>query len=61
LHYARWRFLVGSLKSLVVGSAGAAGRFLPLLGERDTTIRIVALANDMQVTIAADRKRGAGP
>jgi len=44
----------------VVGSAAVAGRFLPLLGERNTTIRIVALAHDMRVTIAADRKRGVG-
>jgi two-component system, OmpR family, sensor histidine kinase KdpD len=34
---------------------------MPMLGKRETTMRIVALAHDMQVTVVADRKKGARP
>ncbi len=32
-----------------------ARRLLPLLSRRDTTMRVVALAHDIQVTVVADR------
>ncbi len=35
-------------------------RFLPFLSKRHTTMRVVALAHDMQVTVVAERKKG-GP
>jgi two-component system sensor histidine kinase KdpD len=35
-------------------------RFLPLLSKRHTTMRVVALAHDMQLIIVAERKKG-GP
>ncbi len=31
-------------------------RFLPFLSRRHTTMRVVALAHDMQVTVVAERK-----
>ena len=34
---------------------------LPVLSKRDTTMRIVALAHDMQMTIVADRRKDARP
>ncbi len=34
-------------------------RLLPLLRKRHTTMRVVALAHDMQVTVVAERTRGA--
>ena len=36
-------------------------RLVPLLSKRDTTMRVVALAHDMQVTIVADRRKDARP
>ena len=34
-------------------------RLFPLLSRRHTTMRVVALAHDMQVTVVAERKKGA--
>jgi K+-sensing histidine kinase KdpD len=35
-------------------------RLIPLLSKRHTTMRVVALAHDMQVTVVAERKKS-GP
>ena len=38
-----------------------ARRMLPILSRRHTTMRVVALAHDMQVTIVAERKGAVDP
>jgi len=59
----------GDAAEAIVGFARANGvtqiflprpprRALPLLSRRHTTMRVVALAHDMQVTVVAERGRG---